>query len=67
MASVTFCFLVTRDLVKEHIWRQWFDRLAALDFKFNIITHVSPVQKDLVKSEWLQQTLLPDNYLCATA
>jgi hypothetical protein len=67
MASVTFCFLVTRDLVKEHIWRQWFDRLAALDFKFNIITHVSPVQKDLVCSDWLRQTLLPDNYLCDTA
>jgi hypothetical protein len=27
-ADVTFCFLVTRDLSKEHIWREWFEGLS---------------------------------------
>jgi len=65
--DVTFCFLVTKDLVKEHIWRKWFDRLCELNFKFQVITHVSPNHKENVKSDWLQKTILPDDYLCETA
>jgi len=63
LVDVTFCFLVTKDLVKEQIWRAWFDRLRALKFRFNIITHVSPRQKAHVQSDWLWATLLPDAYL----
>jgi hypothetical protein len=66
-ADVTFCFLVTQDLVKEELWRHWFARLQALDFKFNIITHISPAQKARVQSDWLRQTFLPDTSLCETA
>jgi hypothetical protein len=29
---VTFCFLVTGELAKEHLWRIWFDELDNLDF-----------------------------------
>jgi hypothetical protein len=64
--DVTFCFLVTRDLVKEQLWRDWFDRLRALHFKFRVITHVSPAQKANIQSDWLQSTLLPETYLCET-
>lgn len=66
MNDVTFCFIVTKDLVKEQIWRQWLARLAALDFKFKVVTHVSPEQKGNITSDWLKTTLIPDAHLCAT-
>ena len=65
--DVVFCFLVTKDLVKEEIWRAWFARLQALNFRFKILTHVSPPQAAHVKSPWLRETLLPPAHTCATA
>jgi len=64
MNDVTFCFLVTQDLVKEHIWREWFEGLEKLQFKFSIVVHCSPCNKNKVTSEWLIQHLLPDDYIC---
>jgi len=64
--DVTFCFMVTRDLVKEQLWRDWFARLQALHFNFQVITQVSPAHKVNIQSDWLQSTLLPDSYLCET-
>ena len=57
-ADVTFCFLVTRDLSKEHIWREWFECLARLQFKCAIVVHCS--HKDSIRSDWLKQHLIPD-------
>jgi len=54
--SVAFCFMVTRDLSKEHIWREWF---AKLKIDYNIYVHVS--DPDKIKSEWLKQYLIPYN------
>jgi hypothetical protein len=62
----TFCFLVTKDLNKEHIWRAWFDRLRELNFKFKVITHCSLNYKKNIHSDWLNQTVLPDEYLHET-
>ena len=67
MNDATFCFLVTRDLAKEHIWREWFDGLERLQFKFSVVAHCSLSNKHKVKSEWLKQRLLPDNCMCQTA
>lgn len=65
--DVTFCFLVTKDLIKEHIWRKWLARLEELGLKIKVVTHCSPAHKVNVKSEWLKQTILPNNYLHDTA
>ena len=65
--DVTFCFLVTKDLVKEHIWRKWLARLQELGLKINVITHCSPAQCGNIKSDWLSQTILPADYLCDSA
>ena len=64
-AGVTFCFLVTRDLSKEHIWREWFEGLARLQFKCAIVVHCS--NKDAIHSEWLKQHLIPDECRRKTA
>jgi len=64
---VTFCFLVTKDLIKEAIWRTWFMRLQELGLKINIITHYSPKHKGNIQSEWLLKTIIPENYLFDTA
>lgn len=64
-ADVTFCFLVTRDLSKEHIWREWFECLARLQFKCAIVVHCS--NKDSIHSEWLKQHLIPDERRRKTA
>lgn len=64
--DVTFCFLVTKDLVKEQSWRKWFDRLRELNFKFKVISHVSPSKMDNVQSTWLRNTILPADYLYET-
>jgi hypothetical protein len=65
--SVTFCFLVTKDLVKEHIWRKWLERLAELKFKFKVVTHCSPAHIKHINSDWLRESLLPADYLFDTA
>lgn len=49
-ADVTFCFLVTRDLSKEHIWREWFEGLNRLQIKCAIVVHCS--HKGSIQSEW---------------
>lgn len=64
--DVTFCFLVTKDLVKEQIWRKWFDRLTELGLKIKVITHTSPAQINNITSDWLKQTLMPRSYLTET-
>ena len=64
--DVTFCFLVTKDLIKEHIWRTWLDRLKVLGLNINVVTHCSPAHKVNIKSDWLKATLIPANYLCDT-
>ena len=56
--DVTFCFLVTRDLSKEHIWREWLEGLNRLQFKCAIVVHCS--HKGSIQSEWLKQHLIPD-------
>lgn len=65
--DVTFCFLVTTDLVKEHIWREWFDQLQQLQFKFKIIVHCSPSNVDNVKSDWLKLHFIPNKRTRDTA
>lgn len=64
MNDATFCFLATRDLVKEHIWREWFDGLERLQFKFSIVVHCP---RDKIRSDWLTQFLLPDDRVRKTA
>lgn len=63
--DATFCFLVTRDLSKEHIWREWFEGLTRLQFKCAIVVHCS--HKDAIRSEWLKQYLIPDECTRDTA
>ena len=65
--DVTFCFLVTADLVKEHIWREWFDGLERLQFKFSVVVHCSLSHKPKIKSDWLKEHLLPDERMRDTA
>ena len=67
MNDVTFCFLVSTDLTKEHIWREWFDRLQELQFKFAIVVHCSSSNKHKVRSDWLKQHFLPDECMRPTA
>jgi hypothetical protein len=67
MTDVTFCFIVTKDLIKEQIWRKWLDRLQELGLNIKVITHCSPKDRDNISSDWLQQTLLPADYLADTA
>jgi hypothetical protein len=57
--SVSFCFLVTRDLSKEHIWKKWFDKLKEIGLKYNIYVHCS--KPNNIKSKWLQKYLIPYN------
>jgi hypothetical protein len=52
--GVAFCFLVNRDLSKEHIWKQWFSRLT---ISHDIFVHASVPA--MVKSPWFRQYLLP--------
>ena len=54
--SVAFLFMVTRDLVKEHIWKKWFE---SLPINYNIYVHCSDPTK--IKSEWLKKYLIPYN------
>lgn len=67
MNNVAFCFLITGDLTKEHIWREWFDGLEKLQFKYGIVVHCSLSYKNTVKSEWLRQWFLPDECMRPTA
>ena len=55
----TFCFLVTRDLVKETLWQSWFADLDAAGFPYTIATHCSDPYK--ITSPWLRATLIPDS------
>jgi len=57
--SVTFCFLVVRDLVKEMLWRRWLDRLDQLDFPYRLIVHCSHAHLGKITSQWLKQRLIP--------
>lgn len=52
--SVAFLFLVTGDLVKENIWKEWFSNLK---IKYNIYVHCSFPER--IKSPWLKQYLIP--------
>jgi hypothetical protein len=61
--DATFCFLVTQDLTKEHIWREWFEGLERLQFKFAIVVHCSASHKNKVKSDWLKRHFLPDEHM----
>ena len=65
--DVTFCFLVTKDLAKEHSWREWFDRLQQLQFTFSVIVHCSSSHKNKVKSDWLKRHFLPRERMRDTA
>jgi hypothetical protein len=67
MNNATFCFLLTNDLTKEHIWREWFDGLERLEFKYEIVVHCSLSHKENVKSEWLRQWFMPDKWMQPTA
>ena len=67
MNDATFCFLITGDLTKEHIWRDWFAGLERLQFKYGIVVHCSLSYKNTVKSEWLRQWFLPDECMRPTA
>jgi hypothetical protein len=58
---ISFCFLLTKDLEKEHIWRKWFDNLSQ-DISFNIVVHTS----NNINSEWLKQYILPSEYIRPT-
>lgn len=53
----TFCFLVTGDLIKEAVWRTWFEALDAVRFPYKIATHCS--NPSHIKSAWLRATLIP--------
>jgi hypothetical protein len=64
MDGITFCFLVTKDLVKENIWRLWFDELRKLKIKYRILTHCSYYEN--IKSPWLRATLIPKEYIKET-
>lgn len=55
--GVSFCFLVTRDLVKEDIWREWFSYFDSVQFPYKVFTHCS--NPDAITSEWLRSTLIP--------
>lgn len=65
--DVTFCFIVTKDLVKEAVWRKWLARLQDLGLKFNVLTHRSPKFKENIQSDWLQKTVIPEEHLHDTA
>lgn len=65
MDGITFCFLVTKDLVKEHIWREWFNELRRLKIKYRILTHCSYPEK--ITSPWLRATLIPKEYIKETS
>jgi hypothetical protein len=67
MNDATFCFLLTGDLTKEHIWREWFAGLERLHFKYGIVVHCSLSHKGSIKSEWLQKWLMPDSRMRPTA
>jgi hypothetical protein len=66
MNKTTFCFLVTQDLAKEHIWREWFDGLSRLQFKHAVVVHCSLSNMDKVKSDWLRQRFMPDECMRPT-
>lgn len=67
MNNATFCFLLTGDLTKEHIWREWFAGLESLKFKYAIVVHCSLSHKGNVKSEWLKQWFMPDSCMRPTS
>jgi len=62
----TFCFLVTQDLTKEHIWREWFAGLERLQFKYAIVVHCSLSHAEKIKSAWLRQWCMPDGCMRPT-
>lgn len=55
--SVALCFMVTRDLSKEHIWKSWLVELDKVGFKYNIYVHCSKPEN--IKSKWLKKYLVP--------
>lgn len=61
MDSITFCFLVTKDLSKEEIWIQWLNDIKKHNIVVNIYTHCSNPEN--IKSEWLKSTLIPKEYI----
>ncbi len=65
MNGITFCFIVTKDLVKENIWREWFSDLKKQNIKYRILTHCSNPEN--IKSLWLKCTLIPQKYIHPTS
>lgn len=63
--GITFCFIVTKDLTKENIWREWFSDLKKEKIKYRILTHCS--NPNNILSPWLKCTLIPTNYLKPTS
>ena len=59
LSSVSFCFLITKDLIKESIWRQWFDKLT---IDYDIYVHVNTNQFN-IQSLWLKQYVIPSFYI----
>lgn len=57
--DVAFCFIVTKDLNKEHIWRKWLEQLSELGLKIKIFTHCSNPSQ--IHSPWLLKTLIPES------
>lgn len=59
---VTFCFLVTRELEKEKLWRIWFDELDNLDFPYHVIAHCSNRHLPNIDPKgWLFKYLIPEH------
>ena len=64
-SGVTFCFIVIKDLIKEHVWTKWFDELRARNFPFTVLTHCS--RPEAISSPWLKSTLIPAEYTKPTS
>ena len=62
---MAFCFLVTKDLNKESIWRTWFSKLDELKFPYRVFTHCS--NPAAITSEFLKSTLIGPEHTYPTA
>lgn len=62
MPHVSFCFLVTKDLNKEHIWRSW---LNNIDISYSVYVHCS--NPNNITSPWLRSFIIPQNKIAPTS
>lgn len=60
-SSIAFCFLITKDLIKENLWKQWFNRLP---IDYDIYVHTNNIQN--IQSLWLKQYIIPNKYIKIT-